>query len=522
MKVLLVDDEKITLELLKTLIPWEELGLEAAGCAQDGEEACELIQKENPDIVITDIRMQNMDGLQLTERIRVYSPNIKVILMSAFAEFEYVKEGMRLGCSNYILKPIDEQELISTLKKTMEEIQAKQNAKEIVDKSEKQLRMMDLYKYMNRGSNLKKVKEHEDGYAISFLDYTVVILQGDSGSIDDYINIDNIGLLEEGYVQRTLEEYVKEKYGKKFLSFQREEDAWVVLVEDCTAAELKEMGVRLVEYFRSALGLEIRVSFSERGAGVEMLPKLYEEADSLRKYAFYIGEEQVLSYEENCREKEFEKVREIGLLRDAEQAVKEHDSTLLKELIDKMFQSSASYHPGILQDICEFCYQILYMIRRELENTGKEEQVAKLAISYEEIQKNGSEKFLRGIMDQALHSMESCCEKKQEERFSKPVEESLKIIEENYNKNLSLDEISDAIAVSKNYFCYMFKREVGISIWNYLTQVRLKRAKELLETTEMKTYEIAFQVGYDNPSYFSKIFKKTESMTPNEYRESKR
>ena len=133
----------------------------------------------------------------------------------------------------------------------------------------------------------------------------------------------------------------------------------------------------------------------------------YEEADSLRKYAFYIGEEQVLSYEENCREKEFEKVREIGLLRDAEQAVKEHDSTLLKELIDKMFQSSASYHPGILQDICEFCYQILYMIRRELENTGKEEQVAKLAISYEEIQKNGSEKFLRGIMDQALHSMES-------------------------------------------------------------------------------------------------------------------
>lgn len=106
--------------------------------------------------------------------------------------------------------------------------------------------------------------------------------------------------------------------------------------------------------------------------------------------------------------------------------------------------------------------------------------------------------------------------------YSKPVRESLALIEERYNENLSLEEICEKIAVSKTYFCYLFKRETGMSLWNYLTFVRLNHARELLETTELKNYEIAFQVGYENPSYFSRLFKKYEGVTPNEYRAAKR
>ena len=110
----------------------------------------------------------------------------------------------------------------------------------------------------------------------------------------------------------------------------------------------------------------------------------------------------------------------------------------------------------------------------------------------------------------------------QGKRYSKPVELSLQLIEGSYDRNISLDEICREAAVSRNYFCYLFKREVGVSVWNYLTQLRMERAKKLLEETDLRSYEIAFQVGYDNPSYFSRIFKKYEQMTPNEYRENRK
>ncbi len=102
--------------------------------------------------------------------------------------------------------------------------------------------------------------------------------------------------------------------------------------------------------------------------------------------------------------------------------------------------------------------------------------------------------------------------------YSKTVEKSLAYIRSHYKQNLSLEEICSHVAVSKNYFCYLFKREVGVSLWNYLTKIRLEQAKKLLEESEMKTYEISDAVGYDNPNYFSKVFKKFCHMSPNEYR----
>ncbi|MCQ5089892.1 AraC family transcriptional regulator [Ruthenibacterium lactatiformans] len=93
-------------------------------------------------------------------------------------------------------------------------------------------------------------------------------------------------------------------------------------------------------------------------------------------------------------------------------------------------------------------------------------------------------------------------------------------LQENYDRNLSLEEICSALGVSRNYFCYLFKKETGQNLWAYLTDNRLAKAKELLRTTQDKTYAIAYQVGYDNPSYFSKLFKKGTGMTPNEYRKA--
>lgn len=111
MKVLLVDDEIFTIRMLQSLIHWKELGLEITGCAQDGQEAYEKTVRENPDIIISDIRMPGMSGLELLKKVKQYNGGIRVILMSAYADFSYVQEGMKSGCCDYILKPVDEGEL---------------------------------------------------------------------------------------------------------------------------------------------------------------------------------------------------------------------------------------------------------------------------------------------------------------------------------------------------------------------------------------------------------------------------
>ena len=125
---------------------------------------------------------------------------------------------------------------------------------------------------------------------------------------------------------------------------------------------------------------------------------------------------------------------------------------------------------------------------------------------------------LRRFMEEVLEVLPG--EEPAEHVYSQLVQDGMAYLQENYDRNLSLEEICGALGVSRNYFCYLFKKETGQNLWAYLTDNRLAKAKELLRTTQDKTYAIAYQVGYDNPSYFSKLFKKGTGMTPNEYRKA--
>lgn len=135
MKVLLVDDEIFTIRMLQTLIPWEQLGMTVIGYAQSGEEAYEKTVREHPDIIISDIKMPGMSGLEFLRKVHHYDETIKMILMSAYADFSYIKEGMKLGCSDYILKPMDENELEQVLGKVAAEIKGEQKRMEAVKKA---------------------------------------------------------------------------------------------------------------------------------------------------------------------------------------------------------------------------------------------------------------------------------------------------------------------------------------------------------------------------------------------------
>lgn len=432
MKVLLVDDEIFTIRMLQSVISWSEMGLELMGYAQNGEDAYSMVLEETPDIIISDVRMPGMDGLEFLRKVYAFNPGIKTILMSAYADFSYVKEGLKLGCSDYILKPVDETELEHSLRKVIYTIQGEKEQEKVVAKSVKQLDNMNLYRYMKTGYGKNKILKLEQETGLK--EYCVFMIRINNMTMNEYSSAANIELFQEGYYSRILEKIAAGCCERAYV-FDYEENCWTLLLGGITEPDRETVAKRLAEELKRELGFSVNICFSVFGHGLEELPGLYDEVQNLIKYSFYIGDEEILGYDYNCSREELSEVRAIGMLRDMERAVKN-------------------------------------------ENTEAAE--------------------------------------------SKPVKDSIELIEKNYNQNLSLEDICAQAHVSKTYFCYLFKREMGMSVWNYLTVVRLQRAKELLERTQLRSYEIAFQVGYDNPSYFSKVFKKYENMTPNEYRESRR
>lgn len=434
MKVLLVDDEIFTIRMLQSVIHWKELGLELAGYAQNGEEAYEKVLRERPDIIISDIRMPGMDGLEFLRKAYAWNPEVKTILMSAYADFSYVKEGLKLGCSDYILKPVDETELEHALRKVVFTIQGEKEQEQVIARSVRQMDSVNLYRYMRTGHGKNKVLRLWQEAAMHV--YYVFQIQMNNTTIDEYSSSSNIELGHEGYYMNMLER-ISAAYSGKAYVFDYEENCWTILLAGADGVPREMIAKKLAERMKEETGIQVTVCFSEPGHTLEELPELYAQVRDLSKYSFYVGDADILGYGFNCDRQDLEEVCDIGRLKDQEQKGEGQTASGQKE-------------------------------------------------------------------------------------YSRPVMESIEIIEKNYNQNLSLEDICAQVLVSKNYFCYLFKREMGMSVWNYLTVVRLQHAKKLLEETNLRSYEIAFQVGYDNPSYFSKIFKKYENMTPNAYRESRK
>lgn len=533
MRVLLVDDEIFTIRMLQNVIHWKELGLELAGYAQSGEEAYEKVVKDTPDIIISDIKMPGMNGLEFVKKVKNYNQGIKIILMSAYADFSYVQEGIRLKCSDYILKPIDESDLEKVLRKLILEIQGEKEQKTIVSKSASQLDKINLFHFMKTGHGINKVKNaNPQGTMRRMLasEYAVFMIQVSNTTIDEYNKMTNIEMVYEGYISSILEKALASLEIEGIL-FDYEENIWTIIVGNSQDRKREEIARRLIEVMREETGIGVNVCFSSFGRRPEELPELYAELQNLSKYSFYVGDTDILGYDYNCNKEELNEVRDIGVMRDIESAICKKDSEKIFAMLNEIFELSKEYRPGGLSNIYEICYQVLLSVRRQIPEEEKmsETYMELFSLSYESLKQISSMKELKEKIMQVVGYMQcvsdsadspkSVCERNK--AYSDAVKESIELMEQRFKENLSLDEICDEVAVSKNYFCYLFKRETGRSVWNYLTELRMECAKQLLENSNMKSYEIAFQVGYDNPSYFSKLFKKYENVTPNEYRNMK-
>lgn len=322
LKVLLVDDEIITIRMLQSLINWEKYNLEMVGYAEDGLEATEMFLKYEPDIIISDIRMPNMSGIEFIRKVREINKETAFILISAYSDFSYISEALKIGCSDYILKPIDEYELDEALKKVSEEISGQNEQKEMIEKSIGRSRLQTLHSFMKSGVRLNDVLNKKMEYPINFAHYHILMMQLNYKTIVEYANMQHIESIKTGYISLIIEEVLQEY---EHVLFDYEEDAWTILLSDISLEKLLSLSNFFKQKLKEQFEINVVVCFSDVIKKLENLPLEYNKVKMLSRYSFYVGTEEILGYGYNCTETEFNEIRGFNLVKEMEEALEEND-----------------------------------------------------------------------------------------------------------------------------------------------------------------------------------------------------
>lgn len=521
LKAMLVDDEVLTIKMLESIVDWSRYGIGIVATATDGAEALEKYQSFFPDIIITDIRMPNLDGIEFIRRVHAVSAESEFIFISAYADFNYVKEAIRLGGANYILKPIDEVELEKTLQAIIMKISNKTIVKRLVTKDEQNRKKLLLYDYITTGRRADAARQVFSEYAAPDSPFVVASVNPSEETINDYVGLSSFTGEQMHYFLDRMQKVMEQAC--PCVPFEYDGSAWTVLLFSNSVQKIVSVCKSLLQVLYDQFGIRARIAFSRPAERMQELPVLYRQVCQYGKYSRYVDQTGIFGYGYNCSEGEFDKIKLSALANNMREALKQRNKMEINRILNSVFRMSEHINPDDLHGIYEFCFLTILGIREVLLSPpGPSDPKAKIfTVTYEEIQAIPSMRKLEKLMADAS-SLLSVPARSGNRKYSELVENGINFLKKNYNRNLSLEEICESLSVSKNYFSYLFKRDTGVSLWTFLTQIRIDRARFFLETTDWKNYEVAYNVGYDNPGYFNKLFKKYTGKTPNEYRAGQR
>ena len=534
-KVFLVEDEMVIRRGIKNSIDWEKEGYIFCGEASDGELAYPMIIKEKPDILITDIRMPFMDGLELCKLVKKELPNIKILILSGYDEFDYAKEAIRLGVTEYLLKPISSGKLLEALNGVSESIRREKEDKDLVRKYMEEMRenteheKQKFFEQMIAG-NLSMADALETGEKyemnLSARMYNLLLFRFTLGEE----NRKSGELLGEA-------EYAIEKLTERLeyvFEFQRGVEGWAFLLmadnEEQMSERVKELSKDLEEIMKNYSTIAYFGGIGQPVARLRELEESFREAESALAARFTMELNQIISVEDIRMAQnvdtlddieitsfgEIEKTRtmlEKFLNNGAEDEIDEFVDVYINELSEENLKS-VLMRQYIIMDayivMMSFCEKF-EGIEGEMQAQSEELKNSMKTIQTLEEIKN----YIRMLLKKIIGVRDTISGR----RYSDIIEIAKDQIRKTYmSDEISLNTIAAEVGMSPSYFSSIFSKEMGKTFVEYLTEIRMDRAKELLMCSSMKTSEIGYEVGYKDPHYFSYIFKKTQNCTPKEFR----
>lgn len=518
-RVLLVDDEEDIREGISRKMDWLGLGFSLVGEAANGQDALELAESLRPDVILTDIKMPFMDGLELCRILTDRLPAARFVVFSGFDAFEYAKQAIQMNVVEYILKPINADELSAVLRRLKDQLDReraeRRNVELLRSRYTENLPILRELFYANLLDG--RIEPGTERERAAHLD---IDLQGEEWAVGlAYIGSDRRDALSTLSIQNLLEETLTADRCK--LSLYNDWVAVIVsLTESFTIYDLIRVLDRVCTLAASYLGLTLTVGVGAPCKELSGMARSAAEARTALEYrsmvgrgqVIYIGDlepdgGQVLTFEE-ADERTLTAAVRLG----SEQEVRDAAATLAGK-IREANPSAGQYNLFLM----ELVTHLIKMIRRsgvgmeEVFGTGFSLPVQKSALPrLEELEDWCAERYLR---------LWTLIRRRQTDSAGQTVETAKEYIRQHYaESNLSVEKLCAYLHLSSTYFSTLFKRETGTSFTAYVTTVRMEAAAEAIRGTEEKTYLIAQRCGYEDPNYFSYVFKRHFGVTPTKYR----
>lgn len=517
MRLLIVDDEIQIRTGLQEGIPWDQIGFEEVYTAQNGIEALQICSQHKPEIVITDIRIPGMSGLELGKIIKSRYEPVEVIVLSGYSEFEYAREAISIRVFQYLLKPIRVNELVECVK----------GAKYKIEEYWSENQGRNEYRVLNRKrilqqmmmSNLLLSAEDEQLFREQLeRDILKEIIIG-VFSVDVLLDkeLDQFGRLLESKLHEILDENKAQE-----LFWERGNLFFVMDVfsehdRRRKLTYLKEDMEKLNQSLKNEFQNTISVAVSDIGT-VKEAAILFRETENILKKRMYLGGFSFLEKEAHDDEQKLT-LNPIDT-KEMQQRIESFDYSHVHIYIQKVFKELEENRVTSIDFVKSVCEQLKNLLLQTMINKGID-----LAGIFEHNQNllneipeyftlKEYETWIENLYQVILQGLSTLSGK----QHSRVILQAVDFISKNYAKNINLEMTAEYVNKSKNYFSYLFKKELGISFVEYLNQVRVEAAKKLLDTTDEKTYEISEKVGYSDYKYFSSVFKKNTGVSPAQYK----
>lgn len=544
LRIFLAEDEVVVRETIKRMIPWEELGFELVGEAADGEMALPLLIRQQPDLLITDIKMPFMDGLTLARLAKKEIPGLKVVILSGYDDFNYAKQAIGIGVEDYLLKPITKNALIERLSEIRSRYEHEKTQKEYYEKFQREMQAYeknssrDFFEALVDGSmDMMEVYKRAEKLGLDIVAeaYNVLIFtmncdEDFSGQRDEYSSweAESLELLENFFAGHSSAMLFRSNifsYGV-LLKGQRE------TIEENTRA--------CVDEIRKILSRQDgrREWFLAVGQSVERLSQIQKSYHTASR-AFsqrYLYDENILYYDEmetmehpgGQAETEdnaylqkvdvnalnpaiLQKFLSNGLQEETENFVKDYFYAIGQEPMESLvFRNYV---------ILNVRFSVISFIKglgcdtNEMESADTEEVLAESGKNME-----SAIAYAKKMISQAIEIRDQNSGNKNRSILKTAVD----FIDSHYmEEDISLNTVANVANVSSNHFSALFSQNMGQTFIEYLTTLRMNKAKELLRCTGMRSSEIAGEIGYKDAHYFSYLFKKTQGMTPSDYRKAR-
>ncbi|NWL87628.1 MULTISPECIES: response regulator [unclassified Paenibacillus] len=527
-KVLLADDEMLDLEGMKQFIPWSELGLEVVAAVSNGFSACEVLEQQKIDILVTDVNMPNMSGLELARIAIQKSANIRIIFVSGYQDFHYVKQALSLKACSYVLKPMDDNELIASLKSIIQELMEETRRKETEEQYQhlKPMAKNDLLFRLLEGEPVlgtnEQMKRLVSAYGLDYLEapLCVSVLEIDELNLKSIPNERNRG--HESAV--TVHSFSDQSLQQLQEVIQDQGMHWCKLSRNRLAAVLhRPLLERSMEQMRTALNHELAVPVTiGLGGMVENIFQLslsYKQALEALDGKMFFGRGQLIRYEDVRKAPELRDARTLDIRLDALfKAMVTYDLVRIHDEIDNLFLSVSTLRSKFT--IYNLATYIIFKLDQYLHTLDEDlfEMLGMELDSLDVVLKFEMMEDIRSWLIRRVFEISEMIHQKEASKNSRLIREIMKIVKGRLHENITLKDIAQQFSFSPNYLGYLFKEEVGKSFSEVLITMRMERARELLKDPTLKIYEVADQVGYRYIPYFSKQFKETFGMTPAEYR----